>query len=216
VKAVKFCLVPLFALGTLLAHAQVTATAPEVEAPQYAQRWDIFGGAAYAHFNPGTGKGNGVKAVNLLGWDGSATVWVRPLWGIEATGRGVYGDMVVPPNGFGVGSSEPMSEHLFLFGPSFRFHRTPRYSLGMHALIGAAYGVFDSGFPAGIKPQQLDIYNDKLAFGYAVGGIADYNLTPSVSIRFIGDWQPTHYGFSQQNEFAGSVGIVYKLGKLAK
>ncbi|HEX4008142.1 MAG TPA: hypothetical protein VHX60_18355 [Acidobacteriaceae bacterium] len=215
-KAVKFCLVPLFALGTLLAHSQVTATAPEAEAPQYAQRWDIFGGAEYAHFNPGTGKGDGVKATNLLGWDGSATLWLRPVWGIEATARGVYGNMVIPANGLGIGTSEPMSERLFLFGPSFRFRRTPRYTLGMHTLIGAAYGVFDSGFPAGVTPQEVDIYNNKLAFGYVVGGFADYNLTPKISIRFISDWQPTHYGFSQQNEFAGSVGIVYKMGKLGK
>jgi hypothetical protein len=30
----------------------------------------------------------------------------------------------------------------------------------------------------------------------------------------ITDWQPTHYGFSWQDEFAGSAGVVYKFGTL--
>ncbi|HTV16280.1 MAG TPA: hypothetical protein VME68_16280 [Acidobacteriaceae bacterium] len=214
-------LVPLLVLGALFSpiprlHAQVTATAPEAESPQYAQRWDIYGGAQYMHFNPGTGKGNGVPAVNLLGWNGSATVWIRQRWGIEGSARGVYGNLNVPANPYNIPSSPPMSEHLFLFGPSFRFYRGPRLTAGMHTLIGAAYGVFDSGFPAGVIPQDVNIYNNKLAFGYVIGSFVDYNVTPRWSVRFIGDWQPTHYGFSQQNEFAGSVGIVYKVGSLGK
>ena len=216
-----FRLVPLLAFGALLGlaarlPAQVTATAPAAEAPQYAQRWDLYGGAQYAHFNPGTGKGDGIAAINLLGWNGTVTGWFRPSWGIEGTARGVYGNMVVPTNDLGVPTNAPMSEKLFLFGPSFRVYRSPRATLGIHALIGAAYGVFDSGFPAGVTPQTLDIYNDKLAFGYAIGGFADYNVTPRWAVRFIADWQPTHYGFSQQNEFAGSVGLVYKIGSLGK
>ena len=214
-------LVPLLALGIVFApltrlHAQVTATAPEVEAPQYTQRWDFFAGAQYMHFNPGTGKGNGIKAVNLLGWQGSATIWLRPAWGIEASARGGYGNLIVPANPYNIPANPPMSEHLFLFGPSVRMHRSPRITLGMHALIGAAYGSFSSGFPAGIQPQTVNIYNDKLAFGMAVGGIADYVVTPRLSVRFVSDWQPTHYGFSFQNEFAGSVGLVYKIGSLSK
>jgi hypothetical protein len=211
----------LLALGALLSplprlHAQVTATAPEAEAPQYGQRWDLYGGAQFAHFNPGTGRGNGVAAVNLLGWNGSATAWLRQSWGFEASARGVYGNLIVPANPYNIPGNPPMSEHLFLFGPSFRFYRGTRATWGAHALIGAAYGVFDSGFPAGIPPQDVNIYNDKLAFGYAIGSFADYNVTPRWSVRLIGDWQPTHYGFSQQNEFAGSVGLVYKVGKLGK
>ena len=214
-------LAPLLILGALLVshprmQAQVTATAPEAEAPQYGQRWDFFGGAQYAHFNPGIGAGNAYKAINLLGWQGSATAWFRPTWGLEASARGVYGNLVIPTNDLGVPTNPAMSEHLFLFGPSFRFYRSPKMTLGMHGLIGAAYGVFSSGFPAGVTPQDVGIYNDKLAFGYAVGGYADYNVTPQWSVRFITDWQPTHYGYSQQNEFAGAVGIVYKMGALGK
>jgi len=210
-------IVALAAFGALLfpqarLQAQVTATAPEAEAPAYAQRLDIYGGAEFSHFNPGTGHGDQIKANNLLGWNGSLTGWFRPLWGIEASARGLYGNMKVPPNTYGVPATAPMSEHLVLFGPNFRFIRKPHYTVGFHGLIGAAYGQFDSGFPPGVMPQQVDIYNTKLAFGMAVGPWVDYNVTPRWSVRLITDWQPTHYGFSIQNEFAGSVGLVYKFG----
>ncbi|HZZ40050.1 MAG TPA: hypothetical protein VFE06_13025 [Acidobacteriaceae bacterium] len=195
-------------------HAQVTATAPEEENPQYAQRWDFYAGAQYAHFNPSPGRG--VQAVNLLGWQGDATVWMRMHWGIEANARGEYGNLVVPANSDGVPSSPPMSEHLFLFGPNVRILMHSRYTFGMHALIGAAYGKFSDGFPSGVMPQALGIYNDKLALGLAVGPSVDYNLGPRLSVRLIPDWQPTNYGFPWQNEFAGSVGIVYKMGRLGK
>jgi hypothetical protein len=215
VKAVMFRLLALAALGACFASpprllAQVTATAPEAEAPQYGQRWDFYGGAQYAHFNPSQGRG--VAAINLLGWNGSATVWFRSIWGIEGTARGVYGNLVVPSNDEGIPPTPPMSEHLFMFGPNFRILRHPRYTFGMHALIGGAYGKFSSGFPPGTMPQDVGIYNDKLAVGLAIGPWVDYNLSPRLSVRIISDWQPTHYGFSAQNEFAGSVGIVYKFG----
>ena len=197
------CLVPPL-------RAQVVATAPETEAPQYAERWDFYGGAQYSHFNPSPGRN--VQAINLLGWNGTVTAWVRSSWGIEGTARGVYGNLIVPANTEGIPASPPMTEHLFLFGPNFRITRKPAYTFGMHSLVGAAYGVFDSGFPKGTRPQDVDIYNDKLALGLAVGPWVDFNLSPRLSVRVISDWQPTKYGFPWQNEFAGSGGIVYKFG----
>jgi hypothetical protein len=218
VKAVvrSFCAL-LFALAVSLpivsAHAQVTATAPVAEAAQYTNRWDIFGGAEYSHFNPSPGRN--VSAINLLGWTGAATVYFRPVWGIESDVRGLYGTINLPQNQYNVTSSK-MSEHLFLFGPTFRLLRRPNYAAGVHVLIGAAYGSFDSGFPSGIQPILVGVYNNKLAFGAAGGGWYDYNLSPRLSVRVVGDYQPTRYGYTVQNEFAGSVGIVYKLGTLVK
>lgn len=205
--ALGVCLVPMHRL-----EAQVTATAPETEAPQYTERLDLYGGAQYSHFNPSPGRE--IHAINLLGWNGSATLWFRPLLGVEATARGLNGNMVIPANTYGIPSSAAMSEKLFLFGPSFRLIRHPHYALGLHGLVGAAYGVFDSDFPPGIAPQTVDIYNNKLALGLAVGGFADCNLSSRLAVRFISDWQPSHYGFPWQNEYAGSIGIVYKLGSL--
>lgn len=192
--------------------AQVQATAPVTVLPQYQQRWDIYGGYSYAHFNPGPGRG--VQAVNLNGWNGDLTAWFRQLFGLEFSVRGYYGTIIVPPNAYNVATS-PMSEHLFMVGPNFRLRRKENYAAGLHVLIGAANGSFDQGFNgSGAQPYQVGIYNNKLAFGADAGGWADYNLTPKWSVRVTADWQPTHYGFSRQDEFAGTAGIVYKFGYL--
>jgi hypothetical protein len=201
-------------LGLPALHAQVTATAPQGPS-EYSQRIDVSGGAFYSHFNPSPGLQ--VHAINLLGGEGSATIWFRPLWGIEASAREASGTMEIPAtqvNGVQVPTTAPMREYLFLFGPSFRLLRRPKITLGMHSLVGAAYGSFSSGFPSGIQPQSVGIYNDKLAMGLAIGGFADYNLNARWSVRLVTDWQPTHYGFGWQNESADSVGIVYKFGFL--
>lgn len=207
-----FFALPFF-LFALHADAQVTATAPVAELQQYSNRWDLFGGVQYSHFNPSASRN--FPANNLLGWNGTATAYFRPIWGIEASVRGLYGTIDVPVNEYGI-TSPRMSENLFLFGPTFRLFRREKYAAGVHTLVGAAYGNFDKDLPSGISPNQIGVYNTKLAFGGAFGGWYDYNLSPRLSVRAIGDWQPTHYGYTFQNEFAGSVGVVYKMGSLHK
>ena len=203
-----------FLLPSSRACAQVTATAPVILPPAYNNRWDIYGGFQYSHFNPGIGRN--VPATNLFGWNGTATVYLRPLWGIEMGYRGLHGDMSVSPNGFGVPPNPRMSENLVFFGPTFRFFRREAWAAGMHILVGSTYGDFDKDFPSGVQPNAVSIYNDKLAFAGAIGGWYDFNLSPKLSVRMITDYQPTHYGYGTQSEFAGSVGIVYKLGTLKK
>ncbi|HTV05928.1 MAG TPA: hypothetical protein VME86_11220 [Acidobacteriaceae bacterium] len=211
-SAVLF-VIPFF-LPVTGAHAQVTAVAPVVIPPQYNNRWEVYGGAQYAHFNPGPGRN--IAATNLLGWTGGATVYFRPVWGLEESTRGLYGTMTVAPNAYNVPASPKMSEYLFLFGPTFRFIRLPNYAGGVHVLIGAAYGSFDKDFPQGIQPNLVGIYNNKLAFGSAIGWVSDFNLSSRLAVRAVADYQPTHYGYTTQSEFAGSVGIVYKFGVLRK
>lgn len=193
-------------------RAQVTATAPATTLPQYQQRYDVYGGYSYSHFNPGPGKG--VSAINLNGWNGDLTAWFKQLFGLEFSIRGYYGTIIVPPNAYNVTTSN-MSEHLFMVGPNFRIVRKENYAAGGHVLLGAADGSFDEGFKnSGAQPYQVGIYNNKVAFGAAVGGWADYNINQKWAVRATADWLPTHYGFSTQNEFAGTAGIVYKFGYL--
>lgn len=202
--------VSLFAFTSL--HAQVQASAPVTVLPGYDQQWDLYGAYAASHFNPGTGRG--VPAIWLHGWRGDATAWFRQLFGLEFSARGYYGTITVPANAFNVTSSN-MSQHIFLVGPNFRVIRRQNYTVGGHVLLGAADGSFDQGFKnSGVQPSQVGIYNNKVAFGMAVGAWYDYNLTPRWSVRATTEWQPTHYGFTTQNEFAGSVGIVYKAGRM--
>lgn len=199
---------------TALLHAQITATAPAVAGVTEGQRFDIFGGASYSHFNPGYA--HQVRALNLLGWEGSVTGWFTNLVGLEGTVRGLYGTYDLPANAAGYGvtaTTSPMSEHLFLFGPSFRLYQSQKYTAGAHVLVGGTYGSFDKAFQGtGIQPYTVGVYNNQLASAYAIGGWADYKLSPRFAIRFTGDYQPTRYSKIGQNEFFGAVGVVYKIG----
>jgi hypothetical protein len=196
-------------------HAQVTATAAPDDntTPPYSYRWDVFAGAQYTHFNPSPG--DQIHAINTTGWTAGATAWLKPAIGLEALTRNTYGTIIPPVNGDGI-TSYPTSQHLFLFGPTVRMIRRQRFDAGMHLDIGAAYGIFDDfhSNPNHIMPINLDIYNDKLAFAVSVGGFTDYNIRPHWAVRLVTDWQPTHYGYSRQDEFAGSLGIVYKWGHI--
>ncbi len=201
------------ALTPSLLHAQITATAPAETGTAESERVDVLGGAAYSHFNPGYA--HQVRAVNLLGWQGSITGWFGNVFGLEGTARGVYGTYTIPSNsqGYVLPATSSLSEHLFLFGPTFRLYQSPKYTAGAHILIGGTYGSFDQGFQGtGIQPFQVGVLNSQLASAYAVGGWADYKLIPRFAIRFTGDYQPTRYSGIGQNEFFGAVGVVYKLG----
>ena len=49
--------------------------------------------------------------------------------------------------------------------------------------MGRAYGAFGNGFPKGTTPQDVGIYNDKLAMGFGIGPWIDYNLGSNLSVR---------------------------------
>ena len=212
----SFLRLALFAACAFVApvlHAQITATAPaSVVGPLDNERFDFVGGAAYSHFNPGYA--HQVRAVNLLGWEGGVTAWFSNRFGLEGTLRGLYGSYNLPNNSYNLPASSEMSEYIFLFGPSVRLVEKERYSAGMHALLGGAYGTFDQGYGSTtVQPFQIGVYNTQLAPAFAVGGWADYKVIPHWAVRFTADYQPTHYGGQGQNEFVGAVGIVYKFGR---
>ena len=202
-------------LLTMLAPAgrlwgQVAAPAAPVaaNAADYNNRYDLYGGFAYAHFN---GVGN-VRATGLYGFNGQATAWVKPVFGLAASLRGDYGHYPATPNSYGV-SNPAISQYVFVFGPDFRLWRTPRHALGLHALVGGAYGKFDSQLN-GAPPNSVGLFVNQLALAEAIGGSFDFNLSPKLSVRVVTDFAPTHYGTGQQQEFQGSVGFVYKMGSL--
>jgi hypothetical protein len=204
---VLFALFLLIPAAKLLAQA---APAPAANGADYDNRWDIFGGASYAHFN---GVGN-VLATSLVGWNGQATAWVKPIFGLSASLRGDYGKDPIPQNAYNV-TSPAISQHLFLVGPEFRLMRTPKYALNFHVMLGGVYGKFDSDLN-GAPPNSLGLYVNQLAFAVAVGSSFDYNLSPKLSVRVVTDFEPTHFGSAFQSEFAGAVGIVYKMGSLRR
>ncbi len=200
------------ALFAPVLHAQVMATAAPIAGSDDNERFDVSGSAAYGHFNPGYA--HQVRATNLIGWGGDITMWMSRRFGLEAAGRGLYGNYQIPNNFYNVptGNSH-MYEHLFLFGPSMRLYSSQRYTAGVHALVGGAYCVFDNGYAGtGVQPFQIGVHNNQLASAYAVGGWADYKLNAKWGVRLTADYQPTRYTGIGQNEPFVAVGVVYKWG----
>lgn len=195
--------------------AQVTATAPplSVDMTAYNNRWDAYGGFGYARFN--TTIGNALKG-NLMGFKAQATGWVTPIVGVTLSTGNYYGSISLPPNQFDL-SSANVSEHMVMVGPEIRFYRSEKWAVGTHLLLGGAYGIFDdSTKKTGVSPSFFSLYNNQLAFAMAFGGTFDRNIRPNLSVRLITDFQPTRYGLAFQDEFAGSIGVVYKWGTIHK
>jgi len=207
----------LFLVALTASHlrAQVTATAPPLstDLSTYNNRWDAYGGFGYARFQ--TTEGVNLKA-NLFGFKGSVTGWLSPVVGLTASTGNYYGSIPLPSNAYRINTAK-VSEHLFLVGPTVRLYRGDKFTVDAHLLLGGTYGIFNSSFTsANIEPNVLRLYNNQLAFALAGGASYDYNVRPNWSVRLITDFQPTHYGLAFQQEFAGSVGVVYKWGAIKK
>lgn len=191
-------------------HAQVTATASQESNPAYRQKLDLFVGAQYMHFNPA--RGSQVKAINMEGWNATATYWFHPRVAIEESFRNVYGTIKPPINGYGI-KNYSAAQYIFLTGMAVRLGAGARYDYGIHFDIGGAYGDFDKNYPPYVKPIDLGLLNTQLDFASAFGAFYNYKINSRWSARLYTDYQPTFYGQTHQNEFAGSLGVAYTFGK---
>lgn len=198
-----------FVLSAASLQAQIVATAPVTVAPAYNTHYDVFGGYMYSHFNPA--RGDQIRAINMYGFNGTLTDWIKPNFGLEFTTRHVFGTIIPPLNGYGI-KNYSASQHFYMLGAASRFLRTPKYDFGMHLDVGAAYGIFDKGYPPNVQPIDLGLFNTQAAVAMAIGAFSDYNIKPHWALRVYTDWQPTFYGKTHQDEFAGSLGLVYKFG----
>jgi hypothetical protein len=209
-----------FMLGSM-AEAQVIPPAQTIpEAPtlqnetlkplDYRNKYDIYGGFASSHFNAGPAL---IPGANLGGFDIQGTLWLKMRLGATANVRGYYGTTGVIPNSYGIHGPFVM-EHLFMAGPSIRGPRNEHAALTFHALVGGSYGVFDSAVDNGATPQQLGLFNNGTTLATAVGGSLDLNRSPRWSLRISPDYLLTRFGGVSQNEFAISVGVLYRFRKM--
>jgi len=231
---VQFAEVWLKALGVLglgllsmalmlgsMAEAQVVPPAQTIpEAPtlqnetlkplDYRNKYDIYGGFASSHFNAGPAL---IPGANLGGFDIQGTMWLKMRLGATANVRGYYGTTGVIPNSYGIHGPFVM-EHLFMAGPSIRGPKNEHAALTFHALVGGSYGVFDSAVDNGATPAQLGLFNNGVTLATAVGGSLDLNRSPRWSLRISPDYLLTRFGGVSQNEFAISVGVLYRFRKM--
>src|ERR1700761_247462 len=191
------------------ADAQVVPPAPTIpEAPSlsndtlkplhYMEKYDLYFGLASSHFNAGPAL---IPGANLGGFDIQGTFWPSMRYGITANVRGYYGTTGVIPNPYNIHGPFVM-EHQFMGGPSFRGPKNEHAALTFHALVGGAYGTFDSAIQSGISPGQLGLFSNGFTLATALGGPADLNRNSRFSLRISPDYLMTRFGGQSQNEFA--------------
>ncbi len=199
---------------------------PEV---YYNHRWDIYGGLAYTNFLAGPAL---IQRSNMGGWEAAGTYWLNWHWGIEGDARMYIGTSGVYPNANG-GMYNPVCkpfdsnclqnpsitgprimQYYFMAGPSYRFLRKARFSGTAHALFGNAWGIFDAAHLQGLDVRTIGLFATQWTFGSAIGGTFDYNYSPRIAFRAQPDLMVTRYGGTAQQNFAFSVGPIFRLGKL--
>jgi hypothetical protein len=209
-------------LGSM-AEAQVVPPAQTIpEAPtlqneslkplDYRNKYDIYGGLASSHFNAGPAL---IPGANLGGFDVQGTMWLSMRLGATANVRGYYGTTGVVPNPYGIRGPFIM-EHLFMGGPSIRGPKNEHAALTFHALVGGSYGIFDSAIDQGLTGPNLGLFSNGVTLATAVGGSLDLNRSPRYSVRISPDYLLTRFGGVSQNEFAISVGVLYRFSKMRK
>ncbi|HET9087897.1 MAG TPA: hypothetical protein VFN53_10265 [Acidobacteriaceae bacterium] len=193
------------------------------------RRWDLYTGLAYTNFLAGPAL---IQRSNMGGFDAAGTYWLNWHWGIQGSARMYIGTSGVFPNeehGFNPPPCKPFEQtcyesnnitgprimqYYFLAGPQYRFLRKTKFSATAHTLFGNAYGVFDSANLQGLNVQTIGLFATQWTFGGAIGGSFDYNYTPRIGLRIQPDLMLTHYGGTAQQNFAFSVGPIFRFGKL--
>ena len=172
-------------------------------------RWEVYGGLAYSHFNAGPSL---IQGSNLGGFDAEVARFFTPRWAAAASVRGYYGTSGVVANTYGI-EGPFVSEHMFMAGPEYRGPSNEHVSMTFHALVGGAYGNFEHAI-GNVPPGNLGLFSNQLTFGSALGGSIDLNRSPRLAFRISPDATLTNFGSAGiKEQFAISVGLVYRLGK---
>ncbi len=216
------------ALLPLVLPLAVLAQAPQYRPPvvaanntlagvDYNSRYEVYGGAAYSHFDAGPSL---LQGANLGGFDIQGARFFTRKWAAVANLRGYLGTSGVTPNAYGI-RGPFVSEYMALVGPEYRVAGNQHASLTLHALFGGAYGYFTSDLKDQngnkIEPAQVGLFNDQISFGSAIGGSIDLNRSPRLVFRISPDATLTDFSSAGKGDFKEqfgiSVGIVYRFGR---
>jgi len=181
----------------------------------YDNRYDLSLGLAYDHMKAGPTL---LQGSNLGGLDLSGSYWFTQHWALEGSGRGYLGTSGAAPNAYAI-NGPFVSQYFFVAGPEWLGPHNKHGALIAHALVGGAYGNFDTDL-RGQSPSVVDFYNNQLALGAILGGHFDLNRSAHWVFRITPDAVITRYGINYGNKvtqtdvnFAISVGAEYRFKK---
>lgn len=207
----------------------IPPTLPSGPNVYYNHRWDIYGGMAYTNFLAGPAL---LQRSNLGGWETAATYWLGWHWGLAADARQYIGTSGVFPNADGGLPAAPcppfsttcqnnptvtgprIMQYYFMAGPEYRLFRRAKASATFHTMFGSAYGIFDAAHLNGLNVQTIGLFATQWTFSSAIGSTFDYNYSPRIAFRIQPDLMITRYGGTAQQNFAFSVGPIFRFGHL--
>jgi hypothetical protein len=211
-----FAIAAALIAGALSARAQTRiGPAPPVT---YDNKYELYGGLNYMNFKAGEDLPN---RMNFGGAEIEGTWWMTPKLGIAADYRGEAGTTDVLPVSRVYGIHRPLVYmNMGMGGIQYRGPKNQHAAINYHALVGAAYGVFDAG-TQGAGPgdvgrtatqnaASIGLYNNHAAVIAAVGGSLDMNRSKNWAIRLSPDLILEHFGNEEREFFAISAGVVYR------
>ena len=201
-------------------QAQAQYKQPQVAPPaplsgvRYDNRWEVYGGLAYSHFNAGPQL---IQGANLGGFDAEGARFFTTRVALAGSLRGYYGTSGTQPNPYGI-RGPFVSELMFLAGPEYRGPSNEHVSTTLHALLGGSHGSFESALHDQngnkVPPAAVGFFSNQVAFASALGGTLDLNRSPKLAFRVAPEAILTDYGSNGiRAEFGISVGLVYRLGR---
>src|SRR5271170_5661128 len=181
---------------------------------RYDNRWEVYGGFAYTHFNAGPEL---IQGANLGGFNVEGARWFTTRFAAAASIRGYYGTSGTQPNPYGI-RGPFVSEYLFMAGPEYRGPSNEHISTTLHALFGGARGGFESALTDQngnkVPPAAVGFFSNQVTFGSALGGSIDLNRSPKLAFRVAPEAILTTYGSAGvKSQFGISVGLVYRMGR---
>jgi len=158
----------------------------------YAHRYEITGGGGYLRFKAG----DYIKRNNEISWATALNYYLNPKLAVVGDVRGSFGDahqQQGPEQAAGftglLNNKAQINEYTFMGGASYRFYRKEKIAVSVQGLGGVADGIFSSG-GKGFTGPELGFWQDGFRPAFSVGASVDYNIQPTLALRFT----PTYVG----------------------
>lgn len=176
----------------------------------YSHKYELEGGGAYLRFIPG----NNLARANEVGWKVDLTDYLHGNLGISADVRGYYGTAYTGTHidtGIAQAYNPGISQYTFMAGPRYRFFRGQHWGWTGEVLAGIGHGNFGTG-TNGLPPQYVGLYTQSNVVWISPGASVDYNLSPTLAVRWSANDIFTDYSGFKENR-GGGMGLVYRFGR---
>jgi hypothetical protein len=178
----------------------------------YTHKYELSFSGGSLRFTPG----NSLQRMNEAGWVANFTDYFHGDLGIAADFRGYYGTAYTGTHVGGSNLSQAynpgISQYTFMGGPTYRFFKGQHWGWTAEVLAGAGHGNFGTG-TNGLPPQYVGLFNDSTVLNMLGGASADWNLSPTLAVRFTANELVTNYGSNFQENLGGNMGFVYRFGR---